>query len=180
MWLMRIPPRSTGLIVGPIDDQVAAVLATHFTATYRWSGDVSSEAPTFVDQADQPTGVGAVVITAPWPAKVSPRRQASLAALFRLIREDGCLLLLTDESLDSEEGDALDAEAALRSAGFSQVQRYLVEPAHATPRSIVPLVPATIAHHRDASRGVQAALRSLRDRVLKSDASRCAGLVAYR
>ena len=177
MWLMRIPSRSTGLIIGPIDDRVAAVLATHFTATYRWSGEGDAAA---MDHTDQPTGVGVVIITTPWPAMVSRRRMTSLGALFRLIREDGCLLLLTDESMDSEERDAVNAEAALRSVGFSQVQRYLVEPAHATPRSIVPLVPAAVAHHRDASRGVQAALRGLRDRFLKREAPRCLGLVAYR
>jgi hypothetical protein len=78
-----------------------------------------------------------------------------------------------------EKRDVVDAEAALRSVGFSRVQRYLVEPAHATPRSIVPLLPAAIAHHRDA-RGLQAVLRGLRNRFLKKEAPRCLGFVAYR
>ena len=178
MWLIRIPPASAALIVGPITDVAASVLGTHFTATHRWSSPVLGN--DWEAQTDLAGGAGVVIVTEPWPAILSPWRVQALDKIVRALRQDGCLLLLTDEAI-IETNQGPKAEEALRSLGCSRVQAYLVEPAHATPRSIVPLSPAAVAHSRAASGGlIRVRYRNLKDRLLGKQAPRCIGLTAYR
>ena len=179
MWLIRIPPRSAALIVGPINDVAVGVLATHFIQIHRLPDGVETLRGAS-DRMSPPAGVGVIIVTEPWPAMLSPVRVEWLGEMVRLLQPDGCLLLLTDEAI-AETDAGVRSDTALRSVGFSRVQRYLVEPSHSTPRSIVPLVPSAIAHSPTASGGrIKAPLRSVRDRVLGTAAPRCLGQVAYR
>jgi hypothetical protein len=175
---MRIPAQSAALIVGPIEDQVAAVIATHFVATYRWSADALGEGSHPAERPEHPIGV--IIVTEPWPSLLTAGRVTSLRKLCSMLQAEGSLLLLTDSTLDEASAGTVDSGTGLRSAGFSRVNRYVVEPLHHNPHRMIPLTPAALRHADVASRGVIDRLRKLRDLLERKSAPRLAGFIAYR